>query len=409
MVRAGDEWLMFLARGPEVLLARSADGLKFARDEKFVLQGGGLPGAVVLKDGKVRIYQCGHEITSVVYDPRSGRIQREEGVRIGGAGDPAVWKLAEGGYIMVFKSWMREDRPPERRPPPGGEPGPKDRSGQEPPAQKGPADLKMWSQGKAEGQGPVKLTHSPMRLEDIDMIIPYGQMGGAHVMPTDHQYYYPKDWQTGRKHYDVIAPAAGFVVQIGHRVQFFGSTEKAREYDDYSLVIEHSSTFYSRYDLLTRLDPFLLDKLDQSIRDKFAKKAGGGPHPVRIPVKAGQVIGKVGGRSLDFDVVNSEVTLKGFLTPRLYGRAAWRIHLVDPFDYFEEPLRDQLLKLNLRKAKPLGGKIDYDIDGKLVGNWFKEGTGGYDGNRDKRGYWMGHLAIVYHHLDPAKVIVSIGD
>ena len=267
----------------------------------------------------------------------------------------------------------------------------------------------MWSRGQAVGKGPVRFTHSPMRLEDIEILVPYGLTVGAHVTPIDHQYYYPKPVPRGGEHFDVRAPADGFIVTIGHRVRFEGSSEAQRDYDDYQLVIEHSSTFYTNYDLLTKLDKAILDKLGSSVRDKFAKRVGGSPHQVRIPVKAGQVIGKVGGRSLDFGVVNSEVRLKGFLTPAMYGHYAWRIHTVDPFDYFDEPLKSQLLALNPRKAEPRGGKIDYDIDGRLVGNWFKEGTGGYDGNRDPRGYWMGHLALVYHHIDPSKIIVSIGD
>ncbi|MBM3333397.1 hypothetical protein FJY63_01930 [Candidatus Sumerlaeota bacterium] len=121
-------------------------------------------------------------------------------------------------------------------------------------------------------------------------------------------------------------------------------------------------------------------------------------------------MGKVGGRSLDFSVVNTQVRLPGFLTPRLYGHYAWRIHVVDPFDYFDEPLKSRLLALNVRKVKPYFGKIDYDVDGRLIGNWFRQGSGGYPGDRnDPRGYWMGHLAFAYHHVVPTQVIISIGD
>jgi hypothetical protein len=131
---------------------------------------------------------------------------------------------------------------------------------------------------------------------------------------------------------------------------------------------------------------------------------------VRIPVKAGQVVGQIGGRSLDVSAVNSEVTLKGFLTPRLYGHYAWRVHVVDPFDYMDEPLKSRLLRLNARKVEPYFGKIDYDIRGRLVGNWFRQGSGGYPGDRrDPRGYWMGHLAFAYHHVEPSVIIISLGD
>ena len=54
-----------------------------------------------------------------------------------------------------------------------------------------------------------------------------------------------------------------------------------------------------------------------------------------------------------------------------------KTHVVDLFQFTQEPLRDQLLALLERDATPRWGKIDYDQDGKLIGNWFKVGTGGY--------------------------------
>lgn len=264
----------------------------------------------------------------------------------------------------------------------------------------------MWSRGKAAGSGRVLFTHPPMRIEDIGRIIPLGMMVGGHVMPIDHQYYFPKRMNLK---YDVFAPADGQIVMIGHRVQLTGSAERQREYDDYALHIEHTGTMYTYYDLLTELDAAVLNQLDEAVRTRMEKKQGGPPVHVRIRVKGGQVLGKVIGRSLDISVIDSQTRLQGFLSPGLYGHYSWRIHVVDPFECFEEGLRDQLLKLNPRKAHPRGGKIDYDIDGRAVGNWFKKGTGGYAGNKDRRGYWMGHLALVYHHIDPSLVVVSIGD
>jgi len=268
----------------------------------------------------------------------------------------------------------------------------------------------LWSQDRAVGRGPVRFTQSPMRPEDVERIVPYGLMVGGHVCPIDHGYFFPKPLQPGQEHFDVMAPADGFIVMIGHRTQLTGTTEQKRDYDDYALTIEHSGTFYTQYDLLTKLDAAILEPLDASARERLTGRQMGPPMQVRIPVKAGQVVGKVGGRSLDFGVVNTDVRLPGFLTPRLYGHYAWRIHVVDPFDYFDEPVKSRLLALNVRKVKPCFGKIDYDVDGRLVGNWFRQGSGGYPGNRsDPRGYWMGHLAFAYHHADPTQVIISIGD
>lgn len=86
------------------------------------------------------------------------------------------------------------------------------------------------------------------------------------------------------------------------------------------------------------------------------------------------------------------------------------MHTADPYEYFAEPVKSQLLALNPRVASPRGGKIDYDVDGRLIGNWFKEGSGGYTGGGQMgEGYWKGHLSIVPDAYDPSGIIVSIGD
>jgi hypothetical protein len=84
--------------------------------------------------------------------------------------------------------------------------------------------------------------------------------------------------------------------------------------------------------------------------------------------------------------------------------------MADLFDHTQEPLRSQLLALDERDASPRWGKIGYDIDGRLVGNWFRVGSGGYRGlNPMVEGYWEGHLAVVYDGNDPGQIDVSIGN
>lgn len=109
VIKTGDQYLMFLSRGEETLLARSTDGLRFDRDRDFVLRAGGVPGAVVLADGRVRVYQTSREgIISVLFDPKSGMFKAEEGVRIQGpCGDPAVCPSENGGDVMVLKRFMK--------------------------------------------------------------------------------------------------------------------------------------------------------------------------------------------------------------------------------------------------------------------------------------------------------------
>ena len=61
----------------------------------------------------------------------------------------------------------------------------------------------------------------------------------------------------------------------------------------------------------------------------------------------------------------------------------------------------------MRKAEPRGGKIDYDIDGRLVGNWFKESTDGYQGGATVQNYSNNHLSFAYHHINPTQIMISI--
>ena len=62
---------------------------------------------------------------------------------------------------------------------------------------------------------------------------------------------------------------------------------------------------------------------------------------------------------------------------------------------------------SLRTVAPVGGKIDYDIDGRLVGSWFREGTNGYKGNGTDCTYYTCHLAIAYDNVFPDQIRVAI--
>jgi hypothetical protein len=131
-------------------------------------------------------------------------------------------------------------------------------------------------------------------------------------------------------------------------------------------------------------------------------------------VEAGELIGYTGlptAYGIDVWVENDDINLTGFVDPAQYTAAeAWKTHMADLFDYTEEPLKSQLLALDERDATPRWGKIDYDVDGKLVGNWFRAGAGGYGGGQFGRGgdYWSGHLSVVYDGNDPRQVDISFG-
>jgi hypothetical protein len=238
-----------------------------------------------------------------------------------------------------------------------------------------------------------------MRDEDILHLLPYGMLAGAHVTPIDHMYFEPFDRSLGRDVYEVHAVQDGVIYSLQPRdINVDSGEAKQREW---RMDIAHSCTFVSYFDLLTSLDP--------AIEAEWSKTQGGRTGRWEgIPVKAGQVVGRIGAQTLDFGVYDYEVVLPGFIVPEHYDREPWKVHTVDPFLYFPEETRDSLLAKMLRQAEPRAGKIDLDVPGTLAGNWFQAGTNGYAGVNPPK-YWDGHLAIVPDALDPTQWRFSTGN
>ena len=270
------------------------------------------------------------------------------------------------------------------------------------------------------------------------MMIPMGNVGASngHVTQTDHLYL---DIDiVDDKLEEILAVAGGYVIQIERLPD-----EEGKE--DYRMVFEHSCTLFSYYIHLQELDDSILSETGKISLNQNSFK--------RIAVESGQVIGRVGDlhsyqkiknqSNLDWAVIDTRVTLPGFIIPDHYTGEAWKIHTVDPFDYYEEPIRSELIERSYRTSEPRAGKIDFDIDGKLVGNWFLDGTENYGGKgvvgkskaewnaiygRDVGdctteywdqvegrsiglkpcSYWLGHLTFSYHNIVPDVIRISMG-
>lgn len=259
---------------------------------------------------------------------------------------------------------------------------------------------------KCEGDDRKPMTHLPMDMENVATFTPYGLTAGAHVTPIDHLYFYPN--QSERDKYPVYAMADGYIVEIGSRgVMVDTGAERPPEY---RIIFQHSCQTISYFDLVTKLDDTIL-KATGEFKPNDTK------NNLRIPVKAGQEIGRIGSQSLDTAVYNFSMTLKGFIHPKMYETEFWKVHTDDFYSYFSQVDQDQMQAKNRRKVKPYSGKIDYDQPGKLIGNWFKAGSNGYAGPKEtqnkpgvnKQGSWSGHLAIFYDAIVPSSVVVSLGD
>ena len=274
----------------------------------------------------------------------------------------------------------------------------------------------------------ASFTVSPVDLDAIWFIEPMGKLHGGHVTPTDHTYINhvkreefethsqavqggqaPKAWTPP---YDVRSPADGFIVDIGAFP--FGPAPYGYSgvMEDYRVVIWHTCAVSTIYIHMAGLAPEIVSATGES--------SGGSdwrPLPGSLPlaVEAGQIIGRVGSQGIDFSVHDTRQPSSGFVVPAHYQGEPWKIYTVDPFDYFAEPLRSQLQAKSPRTVGPVGGKIDYDIEGRLVGNWFLEGTEDYSGGSAPTmcgtrpcPYWNGHLAIAYDHIDGSQIRISIG-
>lgn len=245
--------------------------------------------------------------------------------------------------------------------------------------------------------GPVTFANSPMRFEDIGKLMPYGVMIMGHVTPIDHMYLYPKDFSLGRDAYEVRAIQDGVIFELQPRDTFTDTNTPIPR--QWRMEIVHSCTFTSYFDLLTSIHPDL-----EAAWTSAERLPPGG-----YPVSAGQVIGWVGAQSLDFGVYDWEVVLPGFVEPSHYEAEPWKIHTIDPFPHFPAEVTEALLEKMERTVEPRSGKIDYDIDGRLVGNWFVKDTGWYAGVEGSWRTWDGHLAIAPDWNDPNEWWFSIGN
>ena len=256
-----------------------------------------------------------------------------------------------------------------------------------------------WEKHCTGSGGSVMFTNSPMRIEDINYLSPYGDVVGGHITPIDHMYFEVKDRSLGRDAYEVRAIQDALIYNIGVR-DVSTETNEAQE-RDWRIDMAHTCTFASYFDLLTSVTPEIEEEWARTLRDGKAEWNG-------IFVKAGQLIGYVGGHTLDFGVYDYEFQLPGLINPAAYAkREPWKIHTVDPFQYFPSEITDSLLTKMIRTVEPRAGKIDYDVEGALSGNWFEQGTDWYNGINQKK-YWEGHLSIAPHQIDPTLWRIGIG-
>jgi hypothetical protein len=262
------------------------------------------------------------------------------------------------------------------------------------------ADLagQRLSNGKCTGTAKPPLTRLPMNAGDYAYILPYGLMVGGHVTPIDHQYFSPTVFDSPPDAYPVYAIADGYLHAITTRTHPGQRSHAGQTITDHRLVFSLSCRLLYYYDLLTSVAPGLADRLQASNGN--------------LPVSAGELIGHIGNQTLDFAVWDTDRPLSGFIVPAHYDREAWKLYTTDPLDYYDPATRSQAVAGYVRSVDPRSGRIDFDKDGFLIGNWFRQNsdgsTTGYEGSGGAT-YWDTHLAFAPHFLDPTAFIISIGN
>jgi hypothetical protein len=223
----------------------------------------------------------------------------------------------------------------------------------------------------AAAASPDLLRVAPLALDEFAEIVPLGNLNPpGHTFPSDHVYFHLVE---PKKTHVVYAPAAGTVDWV---------LETGRNDDKVVVQVTPTLRYYLGHVALA-----------SGIRRG-------------APVAEGQRLGTFSGRAyaLDLGVVNDAVTLKGFVNPRRYS--ADTLHCDSPLKHFREPLRAAMYA-RVRRARPdKDGKIDFDVPGRLAGNWFLDGLGERDSFQP--GAWDKHLAFVRDVRDPAAVRIAIG-
>ncbi len=254
----------------------------------------------------------------------------------------------------------------------------------------------FWGDYPELGEGIVPYTSLPVDLQYIDEIMPLGHLNPpGHPIPTEHIYWGLARMDLGDQvsgfSKPVKAPAGGVITKIVF-THWAG-------YPDYSIHIRHTNTFITYLNHLSEISQEILNAAGPL-------KEGWDGNKVYIKINAGDTIGKTSadyGQSAALDMGAYDKNTLHYIHPEKYPIPVQ--HAISAIDNFTEELKSQIYQKVKRTKEPRCGVFDFDIRGKLVGNWFLEGTDGWSGEEGYKNY----LAFVYDAYDPQYLRVSLGE
>lgn len=228
--------------------------------------------------------------------------------------------------------------------------------------------------------GKVFFSHPPVGLDGVF----YFESMGALYTPyqEDHGGFFHLEALTpGETTIPVIAPSDG-------QVTVLRTHEGIGDKNQHAIHLQVSTTIWLLWGHVGRLS------------DKLAQEAPplGTSQNVRIPVTAGEVLGYVAKQALDLAV--NDMSRQGqLLHPEFYASNPNAVPLED---YYQEPLKSQIIALTVRNAEPRTGRMGHDVAGTLAGLWYLEGSDPREFSND-HGFHFG-----YHHLQTQRANIIDG-
>jgi hypothetical protein len=226
--------------------------------------------------------------------------------------------------------------------------------------------------GQGVAPGTPLFTESPLSVDLISSIVPIGNLNPPdHTLPTNHSYFFHSSTADA----EVRSPAGGTI----------GTVQRGSVDDQLYVTVSPGFDYY-----LAHL------RLDASVAQGGKLTAG-----QRVGVTA-SAAGAAG--AMDLGVINSAVTLF-FVRPERY--IAGTLHGDSPLKYFSEAVRSSLYAKVARSGGDKDGRIDFDLTGRLAGNWFTPDLQPLSAT-ENFGNGPKHLAFVRDVNDPSLVRISIG-
>ena len=205
---------------------------------------------------------------------------------------------------------------------------------------------------------------------DLSKMAEFGAIGQITGIPKAHGGFTLKTYYSTTPDIPVHAMSDGVIYNIRYESQIFEGFApeelQGQEYDDFALEIALTETAKMHYGHLSKLSPEILQEAGT------ITKGRGVENRVIIHYKAGQIIAYIGTHP-GFDIgLNDLKKAPYFANPDRYP-PEYRSAI--PFtDYLTPELREQVWEINPRTVEPRGGKVAYDVEGTISGNWFLEGT-----------------------------------